>query len=144
MSNQDSYLKYKGDILIVDDVPENLQLLSEILSENGHEVRQVINGYQALKAITADPPDLVLLDIKMPVLDGYTVCQKLKANPVTAKIPIVFISALNDVFDKVKAFTLGGVDYINKPFDMHEVLVRVENQLKILRNAQELEEKTKN
>jgi two-component system, sensor histidine kinase and response regulator len=136
-----SYLKHQGDILIVDDVPENLQLLSEILSDNGHTVRQVINGQQALQAIATDPPDLILLDIKMPVLDGYTVCQRLKNNPSTAKIPIIFISALNDVFDKVKAFSLGGVDYINKPFDMHEVLVRVENQLKILRNAQELEEK---
>ncbi|ACB00804.1 MULTISPECIES: response regulator [Cyanophyceae] len=138
---QDSYLQHRGDILIVDDVPENLQLLSEILVEKGHEVRQVINGKQALKAVAADPPDLILLDIKMPILDGYGVCQRLKANPDTAKIPIIFISALNDVFDKVKAFSLGGVDYINKPFDMYEVLVRVENQLKILRNAQELEEK---
>ncbi len=138
---QDSYLRHRGDILIVDDVPENLQLLSEILVEKGHEVRQVINGKQALKAVAADPPDLILLDIKMPILDGYGVCQRLKADPATAKIPIIFISALNDVFDKVKAFSLGGVDYINKPFDMYEVLIRVENQLKILRNAQELEEK---
>ncbi|MBV5261081.1 response regulator [Synechococcus moorigangaii CMS01] len=140
---QDSYLKHQGDILIVDDVPENLQLLSEILAEKGHEVRQVINGNQALKAVAVDPPDLILLDIKMPVLDGYAVCKTLKANPATAKIPIIFISALNDVFDKVKAFSLGGVDFINKPFDMYEVLIRVENQLKILRNAQELEEKNK-
>ncbi|MEB3226101.1 MAG: response regulator [Synechococcus sp.] len=139
----DSYLKHQGDILIVDDVPENLQLLSEILVDKGHEVRQVINGGQALKAVAADPPDLILLDIKMPVLDGYAVCRKLKENPDTAKIPIIFISALNDVFDKVKAFSLGGVDFINKPFDMYEVLIRVENQLKILRNAQELEEKNK-
>lgn len=130
--------KYKGDILIVDDVPENLQLLFEILSEEGHEVRRVLNGMQAIKAIQVEPPDLILLDIKMPVMDGYEVCSQLKADPLTAAIPIIFLSALNDVLDKAKAFALGGVDYINKPFDVYEVLVRVDNQLKLLQTSQAL------
>lgn len=134
-------LDYQGDILIVDDVPENLQLLFEILNEEGHEVRRVLNGKQALNAVKADPPDLILLDIKMPIMDGYEVCQVLKANPETAHIPVIFLSALNDVFDKVKAFSVGGIDYINKPFDVYEVLLRVENQLKLLRSSQILEEK---
>lgn len=131
--------KQKGDILIVDDVPENLQLLFEILSEEGHEVRRVLNGSQALKAAETDPPDLILLDIKMPLMDGYEVCKYLKQNEKTAFIPVIFLSALNDVLDKVKAFSVGGSDYINKPFDVYEVLIRVDNQLKLLRTTQALE-----
>lgn len=134
-------LAHKGDILIVDDVPENLQLLFEILNEEGHEVRRVLNGKQALKAIEIDPPDLILLDIKMPIMDGYEVCTHLKADPKTTHIPVIFLSALNDVFDKVKAFSVGGVDYINKPFDVYEVLIRVDNQLKLLRSNQSLAQK---
>lgn len=129
----------QGDILIVDDVPENLQLLFEILSEEGHEVRRVLNGSQALKAVEIDPPDLILLDIKMPLIDGYEVCESLKKDKKTASIPVIFISALNEMFDKVKAFSVGGADYINKPFDVYEVLMRVDNQLKLLRTTQALE-----
>lgn len=129
----------RGDILIVDDVPENLQLLFEILSEEGHEVRRVLNGSQALKAVEIDPPDLILLDIKMPLMDGYEVCKHLKKDEKTASIPIIFLSALNEILDKVKAFSVGGSDYINKPFDVYEVLMRVDNQLKLLRTTQALE-----
>ncbi|OKH16932.1 hybrid sensor histidine kinase/response regulator [[Limnothrix rosea] IAM M-220] len=130
--------EYTGDILIVDDIPENLQLLFEILNEEGHEVRRVLNGQQALKTVAVDPPDLILLDIKMPILDGYEVCKTLKADHQTANIPIIFLSALNDVLDKAKAFSAGGVDYINKPFDVYEVLVRVNNQLKLLETTRTL------
>lgn len=123
-----------GDILIVDDTPVNLRLLSNMLLGHGYNVRQAINGKMALMAVGVVPPDLILLDIMMPDLNGYEVCKALKANPKTASIPVIFLSALNEVFDKVKAFEVGGVDYIPKPFQFEEVLVRVKNHL-ALRNA---------
>jgi len=122
-----------GDILIVDDTLANLRLLSQMLEERGHKVRAVRNGTHALTAAQAIPPDLVLLDIRMPEMDGYEVCRRLKADVRTAEIPILFISALGETEDKVKAFTLGGVDYITKPFQAAEVLARVETHL-ALRN----------
>ncbi len=124
---------FKGDILIVDDTPDNLRLLSSTLAEHGYKVRSVINGAMALMGAQAAPPDLIMLDIKMPDMDGYEVCQRLKANPQTREIPVIFISALDEVLDKVKAFTSGGVDYIQKPFHIQEVLARIENQLTIRR-----------
>ena len=138
----------KGNILLVDDQPENLKLLSDLLEEQGYEVQQAINGLIALKVIPIGCPDVILLDIHMPELDGYTVCQKLKANPQTQDIPVIFVSALDEAWDKVRAFSVGGSDYITKPFKTVEVLARVENQLKV-RNLQlkvkyleqELEEK---
>ncbi|AFY78375.1 Response regulator receiver domain protein,histidine kinase [Pleurocapsa sp. PCC 7327] len=123
----------KGDILIVDDTPDNLRLLSAMLDKQGYEVRSVTNGSTALMGVRAQPPDLILLDINMPGMNGYEVCQHLKANPDTQEIPVIFISALNEIFDKVKAFSAGGVDYITKPFQVEEVLVRVENQLTVRR-----------
>jgi signal transduction histidine kinase len=123
----------KGDILLVDDTPDNLRLLSAMLEKQGYEVRSVTNGSTALMGVQAQPPDLILLDINMPRMNGYEVCQRLKANPSTKEIPVIFISALNEVFDKVKAFSAGGVDYITKPFQVEEVLVRVENQLTVRR-----------
>ncbi|WP_448561383.1 GGDEF domain-containing response regulator [Trichothermofontia sp.] len=131
----------KGNILIVDDTPENLRLLSSMLSRHGYEVRSVINGQMALMGVRADPPDLILLDINMPHLTGYEVCQQLKNDEATADIPIVFISALDDVLDKVKAFTIGGADYITKPFQLEEVLARVNNQLAVRRLQQLLKAK---
>ncbi|MBD2742813.1 PleD family two-component system response regulator [Coleofasciculus sp. FACHB-1120] len=122
-----------GDILVVDDHPDNLRVLSAILSESGYQVRRAINGQLALKVTQNSPPALILLDILMPEMDGYAVCSLLKAHPQTAEIPVIFISALDDVFDKVKAFEVGGVDYITKPFQAAEVLARVKNQL-IIRN----------
>ncbi len=124
---------YKSSILIVDDKPENLRLLSAILSEKGYKVRRVLNGQIALTACQTSPPDLVLLDINMPGMNGYEVCKKLKASEQTGDIPVIFISAMDDVWDKVEAFSVGGVDYITKPFQIEEVLVRVENQLTIQR-----------
>jgi two-component system sensor histidine kinase/response regulator len=133
----------KGDILIVDDIPENLELLFKILTEENYEVRRILSGIQALKITEIDPPDLILLDIKMPEIDGYKVCQQLKNNQKTKHIPVIFLSALNETFDKVKAFQLGAVDYITKPFNIPEVLARVENQLQLIKTKKKLEEKNK-
>ncbi|WP_413160575.1 EAL domain-containing protein [Capilliphycus salinus ALCB114379] len=124
----------KADILIVDDTPMNLRLLSTMLSEQGYEVRQAISGKMALTAVQTCPPSLILLDIMMPDLDGYQICSSLKSDPKTADIPIIFLSALDDVLDKVKAFKVGGADYITKPFEFEEILARVQNQL-ALKNA---------
>lgn len=124
-----------GDILVVDDVPPNLDFLSTVLAQQGYKVRSAINGEVALKIAKAAQPDLILLDIKMPGMDGYEVCRLLKANPLTQEIPIIFLSALDETDDKVKAFGLGGVDYIPKPFQAEELLARVSNHLK-LRAAQ--------
>lgn len=123
----------KGNILVVDDTPDNLRLLSSTLTERGYKVRSVINGAMALMGAQAAPPDLIMLDIKMPDMDGYEVCQRLKVLDQTREIPVIFISALDEVLDKVKAFSSGGVDYINKPFQVEEVLARIENQLTIRR-----------
>lgn len=128
----------QGNILIVDDTPDNLRLLSDMLTEQGYEVRSVINGAMALMGVQAEPPDLILLDINMPQMNGYEVCQQLKASDRTRDIPVIFISALEDVLDKVKAFAVGGVDYITKPFHVQEVLVRIENQLIICRLQNQL------
>ncbi|GBF81402.1 response regulator [Aphanothece sacrum] len=125
-------LDYFGrNILIVDDIPDNLRFLSASLSRQGYQVRCVKNGAMALITAQKSPPDLILLDIKMPEMDGYEVCEKLKANELTRDIPVIFLSALDDVFDKVKAFTVGGADYISKPFEIQEVLVRIEHQLSL-------------
>ncbi|MBE9141943.1 GGDEF domain-containing response regulator [Planktothrix mougeotii] len=128
-----------GGILIIDDKLENLKVLSEILKQQGYKVRQAINGISALRAIQSSPPDLILLDIKMPEMDGYEVCQKLKQDSQTQEIPIIFISALNEVWDKVRAFQLGGVDYINKPFQVEEVIARIETQFIIQRQKKQLQ-----
>lgn len=125
---------YKKDILIVDDMPDNLRVLSSILTREGYNVRKALNWQMALTATQTVLPDLILLDIMMPEVDGYEICQTFKAWELTADIPVIFISALDDVFDKVKAFRVGGVDYITKPFEFQEVLVRVQNQL-ALRSA---------
>jgi PAS domain S-box-containing protein len=130
----------KGNILIVDDVPENLRLLSTMLTEQGYKVRPVINGKLALNAAQLLPPELILLDIMMPELNGYEVCQQLKASVATREIPVIFLSALDNVLDKVKAFSVGGVDYITKPFQVEEVIARVENQLTIVRQRSSLRE----
>ena len=127
--NQDDTLK--GNILVVDDIPNNIRLLSTLLTEKGYEVGKALSGKLALTSAQAAPPDLILLDINMPNMDGYEVCQHLKANDQTKDIPVIFISALDDVFDKVKAFSIGGLDYITKPFQSEEVLARIQNQLRI-------------
>jgi diguanylate cyclase (GGDEF)-like protein len=125
----------KGNLLVVDDTPNNLRFLATTLGEQGYKVRSVTNGNMALTVAQAALPDLILLDIRMPEMDGYQVCQKLKANYKTKGIPVIFLSALDEALDKVQAFAVGGVDYISKPFQLEEVLARIENQLK-LRAAQ--------
>lgn len=127
-----------ADILIVDDTPANLTVLSTILSNNGYRVRAAPNGAGALKTAMRSVPDLILLDIQMPDQDGYMVCQALKAAPETVHVPVIFISARDDALDKVRAFEVGGIDYITKPFQIGEVLARVGNQLRIGRQNAEL------
>jgi serine phosphatase RsbU (regulator of sigma subunit) len=124
------------DILIVDDTPANLRLLAQMLAEQGFKVRAVTSGERALAALESAPSDLVLLDIKMPGMNGYEVCQRLKADVQTRDIPVIFISSLDEVADKVNAFSTGGVDYITKPFQLDEVLARVETHL-ALRDLQQ-------
>jgi PAS domain S-box-containing protein len=124
-------VSFKGDILVIDDTPDNLRLLSTMLTERGYKVRKALSGQMALRSAQTVLPDLVLLDINMPEMNGYEVCTQLKADEQTRDVPVIFISALDDVWDKVKAFTVGGVDYITKPFQREEVLARVENQLKL-------------
>lgn len=131
--------RIKATLLIVDDRPENLRLLSRMLNRKGYETRNVTRGQMALVVAETAPPDLILLDVNMPELDGFEVCRRLKQNPQTEGIPVIFVSALDDVIDKVKAFSYGGVDYITKPFQFAEVLARIENQLKLKRLQEQLE-----
>lgn len=132
---------YKANILVVDDTPDNLRLLSGMLTAQGYEVRKALNGKMALTACQMVLPDVILLDINMPGMDGYTVCQQLKANKKTCEVPVIFISALDDVLDKVKAFDVGGVDYITKPFEGAEVILRIENQINLRLLQVKLQEK---
>ena len=133
--NKERKHTHKADILAIDDTPENLALLSQMLSAKNYKVRSVTKGSTAIRGAKAVPPDLILLDVKMPEMNGYEVCQQLKADDRTKNIPIIFISALGDIFDKVKAFQVGGVDYITKPFQVEEVLARLDTHLTI-RNLQ--------
>jgi PleD family two-component response regulator len=125
-----------NNILIVDDTPDNLRLLSKTLAKEGYQVRCAINGVMALLTINTKLPDLILLDINMPDLDGFAICQQLKMSELTKDIPIIFVSASGHINDKVKAFESGGIDYISKPFQIPELLSRVGNQLNLhnLRN----------
>jgi PAS domain S-box-containing protein len=126
------------NILIVDDTPANLRLLAQGLTQQGYAVRMAPNGVLALAAIEQSLPDLLLLDIRMPQLNGFQVCQRLKAQPHTQSIPVLFLSALQDSADKVKAFEYGGEDYITKPFQMLEVLARVRHHLQKRQLQQQL------
>ena len=127
-------------IMVVDDTPENLKLLSSLLKQNGYKVFALPRGDLALEAALRNPPDLVLLDINMPGLNGYETCRLMKKDPVLKSIPIIFISALNQTIDKVEAFRSGGVDYITKPFYFEEIQVRVETHLKLRAMQRVLEE----
>ena len=133
----------RADILIVDDTPANLHLLSQMLAEQGYRVRPVPDGPLALAATRAEPPDLILLDIRMPEMNGYEVCEHLKADAQTRDIPIIFISALDAIQDKVRAFTVGGVDYVTKPFQVEEVLARVETHLTLRELQKQLQDANK-
>ncbi len=117
-------------ILIVDDQPDNIELLSTILAFRGYRIEECDRGLLAIELARSNPPDLILLDVSMPEMDGFEVCQILKSDCATQAIPIIFISALKEVNDKTKAFKVGGNDYITKPFQVEEVVVRVESQLK--------------
>lgn len=139
--NNDLNTANRGNILVVDDTPANLRLLAGILNGKGYKVRPVPSGELALSAARGLPPDLILLDIMMPEMNGYEVCEKIKADERTRDIPVIFISAINDVLDKVKAFAVGGVDYITKPFQMEEVLVRVETHLAMCQLQSKLKQK---
>lgn len=130
-----------ASILVVDDTRENLRLLGDILSGRGYHVRPAPNGLRALSAAQISPPDLILLDILMPEMSGFEVCEKLKADELTNDIPIIFVSAISEVVDKVKAFSIGGVDYITKPFQAEEVLARVETHLALIRLRKGLQDK---
>ncbi len=121
----------EADILVVDDTPANLKMLSSMLKEQGYKTRPVPSGKLALKAAENTPPDLILLDINMPEMDGYEVCQHLKESETLRDIPVIFISALTETMDKLKAFNAGGVDYVTKPFQFEEVRARVETHLRI-------------
>jgi len=127
-------------ILVVDDIPANLKLLTNILSNQGYKVRPASNGQLALRSVAVELPDLILLDVKMPDMDGYEVCQFLRADEKSRRIPVIFISALNEVPDKVKGLKAGGVDYITKPFQTAEILARIETHLTIWRLKRQLEE----
>ena len=124
-----------ASVLVVDDTIENLRLLSSMLEDHGYEVRPVTNGRQALQAVERDPPDLILLDIGMPDMDGYEVCRRLRASERAHDVPVIFITAFTDTADKLRAFDMGGVDYITKPFQFEEVLARVNTHV-TLRRAQ--------
>ncbi|WP_242045194.1 hybrid sensor histidine kinase/response regulator [Anabaena catenula] len=130
---------FLADLLIVDDKLENIRFLSDFLSKQNYQVRKAINGQAALMAVQALPPDLILLDINMPGIGGYEVCKALKNDPKNQSIPVIFLSAGNDITDKVRAFEVGGIDYITKPFHLEEVLVRVQTQLRLKHLQKELE-----
>lgn len=123
--------EFIADILIVDDKLENIRFLSSFLSKQGYQVRKAINGQAALMAARTVSPDLILLDINMPGMGGYEVCKQLKGELQTSSIPIIFLSAGDDIADKIRAFQVGGVDYITKPFQLEEALVRIQTQLKV-------------
>ncbi len=129
-----------AEILVVDDTPANLRLLTNILAEQGYRVRPALGGALALRSVAMKPPDLILLDVRMPEMDGYAVCQQLKADPLVRSVPVIFISALNEPTDKIQGFAAGGVDYITKPFEPSEVLVRIRTHLDLWRLQQRQEQ----
>lgn len=127
------------NVVIVDDTPANLRLLNELLLREGYQVRLFLRGMLALEAMLSEPPDLLLLDITMPEMSGYALCQEMKKNETLRDIPILFISALDETADKIKAFNAGGIDYITKPFQAEEVYARVKTHLELRRLQKELQ-----
>ncbi len=128
-----------GTIMIVDDSPEDLRLLSQILQAHGYKVRPMIRANLALQSMKLQPPDILLLDVRMPGIDGYSLCEELKAHENTCDIPIIFISALNDPEDKVHGFQLGGVDFITKPFHSEEVIARISTHYALRQQRRQLQ-----
>jgi len=129
-----------ANVMVVDDTPANLNLLQKMLLDKGYRVLAFPDGKMALAAAAKHPPDIILLDINMPEMNGFEVCERLKADAVLKEIPVIFISALIETEDKIKAFALGGVDYVTKPFQFEEVNSRVETHLRLRRQQLELEE----
>ena len=132
-----------GSVLVVDDTIENLRLLSNLLGEQGYEVRAATSGRQALQAVERDPPDLILLDINMPEMDGFEICRRLKAGERSKDVPVIFLTALTDTADKVRAFETGAVDYVTKPFQFEEVMARVRTHVTLSRTQAALVESYK-
>ncbi len=128
------------NIMVVDDVPANLQMLTDVLKAKGYRVRPVPDGELALATASREVPDLILLDVNMPGIDGFEVCRRLKSDPQLAAVPVIFITALNDVADKVKGFGLGAVDFVTKPFEFQEVEARVSTHLELARLRKELKQ----
>ena len=133
--------KETGNILVVDDTKENLKILVKALGNVGYRVRPALSGVVALEAAKKEPPDLILLDIMMPGMDGYQVCKALKKDPLLKDIPVIFISAMDQLADKIKGFEVGGVDYVSKPFQTEEVLARVRTHLTLRRLQRDSEMK---
>lgn len=131
---------HPAEILIVDDTPASLQLLNDLLVGASYVVRVASEARMALRSAKARPPELILLDVRMPGMDGYELCQRLKADPATASVPVIFLSALRETGDKVRGFALGAVDYIGKPFQPEEVLARVRTHVQLYRLQTRLEE----
>ncbi|MCC7264572.1 MAG: response regulator [Candidatus Latescibacteria bacterium] len=129
----------KGDILVVDDQGPVLDLVGNILSKHGYQARGAASGAQALEQVKAHLPDLVLLDVSMPEMDGYELCRRLKADPHARDLPVIFVSAHGEAADKLKAFAAGGVDYVTKPFQVYEVLARIQTHLNLHRQHQHLQ-----
>lgn len=127
-------------VLVVDDTLANLRLLTEMLSERGYDARPVTNGQEALRVAVHEPPELILLDVNMPGMSGYEVCEQLKNTPELREIPVIFLTALSDTANKLKGFSVGGADYITKPFHVDEVLARVGVHLALHRAKIELQQ----
>jgi len=129
-----------GRILVVDDMPANLEVAGEILVEAGYTVATVIDSGRAFKRMQSSLPDLILLDVQMPGIDGFEICKRLKSDPVTTNIPVIFMTALADTESKMKGFSLGAVDYITKPFHTEELLARVKTHLQLSTLTKQLEQ----
>ncbi len=132
-------MSIKGKVLVVDDTPASLKLLTELLQAEGYEVRSAISGELALHAATINPPELILLDIRMPVMDGFEVCRRLKAQSATCDVPVIFVSSLSETNEKVEGFELGAVDFVTKPYQREELLIRVRTHLEMARLRNRLE-----
>ena len=130
----------QGKILAVDDTSASLRLLTDLLKEEGYEVRSAISGELALRAAASNPPDLVLLDIRMPGMDGYEVCRRLKAQPATRDVPVIFVSAVSETDEKVRGFEMGAVDFVTKPYQRDELMARVRTHLELHRLRNHLED----
>ncbi|CAG0949769.1 partial Response regulator PleD, partial [Anaerolineae bacterium] len=129
----------KGVILIVDDIPTNLEVLMQFLEGAGYEGLVATDGESAIEQVEYAPPDVILLDVMMPGIDGFETCRRLKANPVSSDIPVIFMTALSDTVDKVRGFELGAEDYITKPLHQEEVVARVTAHLTLHRQKQEIQ-----